>query len=84
MAVAEHCVSFLVLIVWVYFDILLGDMQQKSSVVVDEFGHSHCAGLVDCFPMNISILAKDSGSIGRIDQCLRPSAIEIRVCRYYK
>lgn len=84
MAFAEHSVSFLVLIVWVYFDVLLRDMQQKSSIVVDEFGHSHCAGLVDCFSMKISILAKDSGPIEQIDQCLRPSAIEIRGCRYYK
>jgi hypothetical protein len=57
MAITEHDVSFFVLVVWVYIDVLLRDMQQKSSVVVDEFGYSHCAGLIDCFPVNISILA---------------------------
>lgn len=84
MAFAKHRVSFLVLVVWVYIDILLRNMQQKGSVVIDEFSHSHCAGLVDCFSMNISILAKLSDSIEPIDQRLRPSAIEICLCRYYK
>jgi hypothetical protein len=45
---SEYGESFFVVFLGRSVDLLLRDVQQQGSIVVDQFGHSHCAGLVDC------------------------------------
>ena len=56
MAFSENGEAFFVLVLWVYFDVLLGNVQEERAVIVDELGYSHSASLVDYFALVISVL----------------------------
>lgn len=63
MAFSEYGESFFVVFLGRSVDLLLGDVQQQCAIVVDQLGHSHCAGLVDC----ISI-AKSASEVVALNQ----------------
>lgn len=51
MALPEDSEAFFVVVFLRDGNLLLRDVEEECSVVVHEFGHSHGAGLVDCFAM---------------------------------